>query len=117
MTARPGTRRWFLTGMVLATGTSVCVAGLSSRAAEKGTLTPTPSCDDGDEPTPAQTEGPFFKRGSPERSVLREPGMKGIPIFLAGSVLTRSCQPVANAAIELWHADAAGVYDNDGYRL
>ena len=27
------------------------------------------------------------------------------------------CQPVANAVIELWHADAQGRYDNQGYRM
>jgi hypothetical protein len=28
----------------------------------------TPSCTDGDEPTPAQTEGPYFTPNSPERA-------------------------------------------------
>jgi protocatechuate 3,4-dioxygenase beta subunit len=32
-------------------------------------------------------------------------------------VLTRACRPVAGALGDLWHADAAGVYDNKGFRL
>ena len=30
----------------------------TTAAAATGTLAPTPACDDGDDPTPAQTEGP-----------------------------------------------------------
>ena len=49
--------------------------------------------------------------------MLREAGMAGTPIALAGFVLTRSCRPVAGALVELWHADDAGEYDNVGFRL
>jgi protocatechuate 3,4-dioxygenase beta subunit len=31
-------------------------------------------------------------------------------------VLTRACRPVAGALVDLWHADADGDYDNDGFR-
>jgi protocatechuate 3,4-dioxygenase beta subunit len=79
-------------------------------------LAPTPECHDGDEPTLRQTEGPFFKPRSPERANLREAGSAGRPIELSGYVLTRSCRAVAGAVIELWHADAAGEYDNRGFR-
>jgi len=79
-------------------------------------LAPTPACTDGDEPTVRQTEGPFYKPSSPQRSDLREPGLRGRPVELSGSVLTRSCRPVGGALIDLWHADADGNYDNDGFR-
>ena len=79
-------------------------------------LSPTPQCKDGDEPTVRQTEGPFFKPRSPQRVDLREPGSKGRAIELAGLVLTRGCQPVGNALIDLWHADERGDYDNRGNR-
>jgi protocatechuate 3,4-dioxygenase beta subunit len=79
-------------------------------------LAPTPACDDDDEPTPSQTEGPYFTPNSPERTVLRE-HMPGVPITLTGLVLTRSCRPVPDALVELWHADDAGHYDNEGFRL
>jgi hypothetical protein len=52
-------------------------------------LAPTPACRDGDEPTVRETEGPFFKPRSPERSDLRVPGAGGRPLELSGFVLTR----------------------------
>jgi protocatechuate 3,4-dioxygenase beta subunit len=77
----------------------------------------TPQCSDGDEPTPRQTEGPFFTPSSPERASLVEPGMAGDRISLAGFVLDRRCRPVPGALLDLWHCDATGEYDNVGYRL
>jgi protocatechuate 3,4-dioxygenase beta subunit len=80
-------------------------------------MTPTPVCRDGDPPTRPEIEGPYFKRSSPLRSDLRETGLPGRPVELSGVVLTLSCRPVANALIELWHADDRGNYDNVGFRL
>ena len=91
--------------------------GLSGIGSAQEELAPTPSCDDGDDPTPAQTEGPYFTPNSPERWELREPGMSGTPILLTGFVLNRRCEPIAGGLVELWHSDDAGRYDNDGYRL
>lgn len=105
-------RRLVVTGALVAT----CVGlGGIHRAAAQGELAPTPAC--GDEPTIRQTEGPFFKPRSPERSDLREPGIKGPPIEVAGYVLTRGCRPVERALVDLWHADDEGEYDNAGFRL
>ncbi len=81
-------------------------------------LLPTPACnDDDDEPTPAQTEGPYYTPNTPQRSSLLEPGLAGTPILVTGYVLTTTCQPVAQALLDFWHCDDAGVYDNQGYRL
>jgi protocatechuate 3,4-dioxygenase beta subunit len=80
-------------------------------------LPPTPACPEGVKPTLRETEGPFFKPKSPQRSNLREPGMTGRPVWLSGQVLTRSCRPVADALVDLWHADDKGEYDNQGFRL
>lgn len=80
-------------------------------------LAPTPACHDGDEPTMAQTEGPYFKPSSPERIELFEAGMAGQPIELAGFVLTRNCKPIAGALLDFWQADDRGQYDNSGFRL
>jgi protocatechuate 3,4-dioxygenase beta subunit len=79
-------------------------------------LTPTSACRDGDEPTVRQTEGPFFKPRSPERSDLRVPGPGGHPLELSGFVLTRRCRPLRRAVVDLWHADDKGEYDNIGFR-
>jgi protocatechuate 3,4-dioxygenase beta subunit len=78
---------------------------------------PTPGCQDGDEPTIPETEGPYFKPQSPLRSDLREPGIVGRPVELSGQVLTRACRPVAGALVDLWHANDNGEYDNKGFRL
>jgi protocatechuate 3,4-dioxygenase beta subunit len=78
--------------------------------------TPTPSCHDGAEPTVRETEGPFFKPRSPERSDLREPGAGSRRFELFGFVLTKSCRPLRGAVVDLWHADEKGEYDNIGFR-
>jgi len=108
-------RRLVLMGMAAA-GLVGLVRSSSSLVLARS-LEATPACDDGDEPTPAQTEGPYFTRNSPERSDLREPGMRGTPIVLTGLVLSRSCAPISGALVELWHANDVGEYDNEGFRL
>ncbi len=80
-------------------------------------LTPTPQCDDHDEPTPSQTEGPYFKPESPERNNLIEAGISGTKLILTGQVVNTNCQPVAKVLLDWWHADDAGNYDNSGFRL
>ncbi|MEM7113735.1 MAG: intradiol ring-cleavage dioxygenase [Chloroflexota bacterium] len=79
-------------------------------------LEPTPQCDDHDE-TPAQTEGPFYTPNTPQRTSLLEEGINGTTLIVTGKVLTTDCQPIANAVIDFWHADDAGNYDNEGFRL
>jgi protocatechuate 3,4-dioxygenase beta subunit len=82
------------------------------------TLPATPACgDDDDEPTVAQTAGPFYTPNSPERAALVEPGMAGTQLLLAGRVVTTGCAPVAGALVDIWQCDDAGVYDNAGFRL
>jgi protocatechuate 3,4-dioxygenase beta subunit len=81
-------------------------------------LPPTPACgDDDDEPTPAQTEGPYYTPDTPERSSFLEPGIVGTPMIVTGYVLATDCQPVAGALLDFWHCDDAGQYDNVGYKL
>lgn len=80
-------------------------------------LAPTPTCRDEDEPTPEQTEGPFFTPRSPRRRSLIEPGTTGTRLLLTGVVVTTGCKPLARALLEFWQADARGVYDNAGYHL
>jgi protocatechuate 3,4-dioxygenase beta subunit len=66
--------------------------------------------------TPEQTEGPFFKPGSPERERV-DVGSTGQPLVLTGQVLSARCRPIAHARMEFWQADGRGSYDNAGYRL
>ncbi len=111
-----GGRRRFLMGLLIAAGVALLPGVLRPARAQKA-LAATPACDDDDEPTPAQTEGPFFAPNSPERARLAEDGMAGTPITLTGTVLDRSCRPVPGALVEIWHADDNGDYDNEGFRL
>ncbi len=67
--------------------------------------------------TPAQTEGPYFKSGSPERTSLIEPGTTGTRLTLTGYVVDTNCRPVAGALLDFWQADGSGAYDNSGYTL
>lgn len=81
------------------------------------TLAPTPECREPGQATIAQTEGPFFKPSTPRRTSLVEPGMTGTRLVVTGMVLTRACRPIAGALLDFWQADAAGEYDNAGFRL
>lgn len=105
-------RRFLLDTAMLAAGWELSCAD----AALTQELAATPHCHDGDEPTVPETEGPFFKPKSPERSDLHELGTKGKPFELSGFVLTKTCRPVRGAVVELWHADENGEYDNIGFR-
>jgi protocatechuate 3,4-dioxygenase beta subunit len=110
--SKPTRRRFLLNTGILAAGSELsCADAVLSQE-----LTPTPSCHDGNEPTVRETEGPFFKPRSPERSDLREPGAGGRPFELSGFVLTRACRPLSGAVVDLWHADDKGEYDNVGFR-
>jgi protocatechuate 3,4-dioxygenase beta subunit len=67
--------------------------------------------------TVSETEGPFFKAGSPEATNLVQEGMTGQVLTLTGQVLDQNGQPVANALLDFWQANANGQYDNSGYTL
>jgi len=63
------------------------------------------------------TEGPYYTLGSPEDAVLYKDGVAGTKLVITGYVYDTNCQPVANAWLDFWQADANGVYDNSGYIL
>jgi protocatechuate 3,4-dioxygenase beta subunit len=103
-------------------GRTATTAGATARtsadaAAEAGTLPATPACDDGDDPTPPETEGPFYTPDTPRRSNLVVGGVSGAPLLLTGDVVDTRCRPVRGALLDFWQADAGGRYDNEGYRL
>ncbi len=109
----PSRRRILSTGAFAVTGFTLAIRdGFGQQS-----LAPTPACHDDDEPTISETEGPFFKPRSPQRSNLRESGIAGRAVDLSGLVLTHSCRPVPGALVDLWHADRNGVYDNKNFRL
>ncbi|MEK9521347.1 dioxygenase [Streptomyces venezuelae] len=77
----------------------------------------TPECDDGDDPTPAQTEGPYFKPNSPLRTSLLEAGTAGVRLTVSGYVFGLACRPIAGALLDFWQADTNGAYDSSGFRF
>lgn len=93
------------------------LSAIAANPPSGGALPPTPSCGDDDDPTPAQTEGPFYTPNSPLRTSLLEEGIVGARMLLTGYVLDTACRPLARALVDFWHADANGNYDNVGYRL
>lgn len=80
----------------------------------EGRSTLTPGALAGDDAscllTPTQTEGPFFFDTGLERRDIRD-GKQGALLELALRVVdAESCEPISGALVEVWHADAAGVY-------
>ncbi len=58
-------------------------------------------------------EGPFWIEGVPIRSNLDQAGDEGVALRLVGLVVAAgSCQPLAGAVVEIWHANPRGAYDN-----
>ena len=108
------TRRLFLSGFV---ATPIMLPTLGRTAGIPEQLSLTPTCGDDDDPTPTQTEGPYFTPKSPEKQDFASDAPSGDRMTIAGYVLTENCQPVARALVELWHADETGTYDNSGYKL
>ncbi len=87
-------------------------------AAAAPRVTPSaPTCSANGPVTPSQSEGPFYKPNSPERTSLVEPGMAGTKVTVTGYVLGRDCRPIARAWLDFWQTDDRGEYDNAGFRM
>jgi len=60
--------------------------------------------------TPELTEGPYYVPGEKVRSNITE-GRPGAKLALALTVVDAStCKPIKGATVDIWHADALGVY-------
>ncbi len=106
---------------VLTAGT---VSGVFAQAAQQPvqvatTLQLTPAFADNDDVTltPSQTEGPYFKPNSPERTSLIDETVTGTRLVITGRVLAADGTPVAGALLDFWQASDSGNYDNQGYEL
>jgi protocatechuate 3,4-dioxygenase beta subunit len=75
----------------------------------------TPRC--GDDDGGPRGPGPVLPPNSPLRRSLIEPGTAGTRIVVSGAGFTRACKPVPGALLDFWHADDAGEYDNEGFKL
>jgi protocatechuate 3,4-dioxygenase beta subunit len=68
-------------------------------------------------PTTPDILGPFWKDGAPERPDGRLCGPhEGKPLVVSGRVIDTNGNP-AEAVLDVWQADANGVYDNDGFQF
>jgi protocatechuate 3,4-dioxygenase alpha subunit len=66
--------------------------------------------------TPSQTIGPFFAPAlGPGRTDLTEGSKGGERIVIAGRVLDGDGEPVPDAMLEIWQADAQGRYGGNGF--
>jgi protocatechuate 3,4-dioxygenase beta subunit len=64
--------------------------------------------------TPELTEGPYYIAGEKVRRNITE-GRPGAPLTLRLAVVDAStCKPIKGAAVDIWHADAGGVYSGFG---
>src|SRR3954471_24474976 len=103
MLDRPLTRRAWLGGAAL---TALGLAGLKPGPSDAATV----SCI----LTPEQTEGPYYIAGEKLRRNITE-GRPGTPLVLRTFVVdAATCRPIRNAAVDIWHADASGVYSGFG---
>lgn len=67
--------------------------------------------------TPAETEGPYYSAGAPAKTNLAADTASGTRLTVSGLVLDQNCQPLKNATVDVWQADASGKYDNSGFTL
>ena len=64
--------------------------------------------------TPEQTEGPYYIAGERVRRDITE-GRPGTKLALRTTVVDAStCRAISNATVDIWHADAGGVYSGFG---
>src|SRR3954468_10922989 len=60
--------------------------------------------------TPELTEGPYYVAGEKVRRDITE-GRAGARLSLRTTVVdASSCKPIRNAAVDVWHCDALGIY-------
>jgi protocatechuate 3,4-dioxygenase beta subunit len=92
---------------LLGAGAALAAAPLLRAAPSFAQATPTPG------PcllTPEMTAGPFFIDDMLIRQDITE-GRPGAPLRLRLTVTSQpDCQPLAGAAVDIWHCDAAGYY-------
>lgn len=101
--------------MLLGLGGSLGVTALGLRLLPEEAVAAEKACTAGTV-TRRQTEGPYFKPGTPARRNIRETGTRGALLVVTGRVIDTQCRPIAGAVIDFWQVGDTGDYDNRGYR-
>jgi len=60
-------------------------------------------------PTQAIEEGPYYLSSTPTRSDVTD-GQEGKALTLSFSVLDTACKPIKGARVDIWYANAQGIY-------
>lgn len=117
MKSTNNSRRQFLRNSALAS-ISLGLLNKTSQASSRMPLKVVGACN----PTTLDYygQGPFYTADAPDiidnlLAPLAEPGTR---LVISGRVQTLDCTAtIANTLIDIWHANAAGAYDNTGYNL
>lgn len=106
----PSSRRRLLTGGAAVLAATAAPAWLSPALAQATAR----------QPTPSQTEGPFYPVALPadsEFDLLRNGNSsytRGQPAWVEGTVVDLAGVPVSGAVVEIWQCDHAGRYHHPG---
>lgn len=106
----PGQRRTLLVTGAAVVAAAMAPAGFGPARAQARLL----------QPTPRQTEGPFYPLALPADSdfdLLRNSiarYTRGQPAWVEGTVLDTAGRPVSGAVVEIWQCDQAGHYHHPG---
>jgi protocatechuate 3,4-dioxygenase beta subunit len=66
-------------------------------------------------PTPGNTLGPFYKKGAPRKEKLTAINAPGSPLLVTGRVINTHGKVLSDARVEVFHSDAQGNYDMNGF--
>ena len=75
-----------------------------------------PPCDPSTKPTPARPAA-GYRADAPMRTALADASERGTRLSLSGAVIGLRCGYIADATVEIWHADANGMLPTSGPRL
>ncbi|MER6284963.1 dioxygenase [Streptomyces sviceus] len=101
-------------GAAVAVGAAGTLAASGAFAGEKSTAASASSTSTAAEAcyklTSETTEGPYYIDADKIRRDITE-DKEGIPLTLSLKVIdSETCKPIANAAVDIWHCDALGIY-------
>jgi protocatechuate 3,4-dioxygenase beta subunit len=98
-------KNWTRRRFIRSTATTAAALPLAARAL-KLNAAPPPVCVLYSE----QEEGPYYVNREILRGDITE-GKIGVPLRLRVTILdVKTCRPISNAALDIWHCDAGGVY-------